>query len=115
MPAKPDLPGSVSPGWQMKIYDTSAKPADVPGEPACWAARYEHGGGNDAGSAQIVICGYPTTGGAFEAEQRARAEADTVKFQEGKYFLLVKWTKADHQAVTTLVRAIQNTLDPKKK
>ena len=50
---------------------------------------------------------------AFEAVQRARAEAQTVKFQEGPYLVLVKWNNVPKDSLTALVRAIQKALQPK--
>lgn len=112
-PSKPDLPASVSPGWQLKSFDTTAKPADVPGAPVCWLARYSGAGDNAPATADATVCGYPTTGGSFDAQQRSRAEAQAVKFQEGKYFVLVKWTGANKTLTTALVRAIQKSLETK--
>jgi hypothetical protein len=42
--------------------------------------------------------------------QRARAEAQTVKFQVGSWLVLVKWNNAPKASVTALVRAIQGAL-----
>lgn len=42
--------------------------------------------------------------------QRARAAADTVKFQEDRYLVLVKWQGGSRDLVTTLVRALQKRL-----
>src|ERR1017187_1391130 len=87
-PAKPDLPQSVSPGWTLKTYEASPPPPGLPAgnAPDCWKAEYAN-----TGAAQIWIGGYRVSGSAFDAVQRARAEADTVKFQEGKYLVIAKW------------------------
>jgi hypothetical protein len=75
------------------------------GEPQCWKAVY---GG--PGSAEAWACGYKASGSAFEAVQRARAEAQTIKFQEGQYFVMVKWNNVNRADITALVRALQKAL-----
>jgi hypothetical protein len=45
--------------------------------------------------------------------QRARAEAQTVKFQEGNYLVLVNWNDAPKANLTALVRAVQKALPAK--
>jgi hypothetical protein len=102
-PPKPDIPESISPGWQLSSLDKSTD-----GEPACWKAEY---GG--PGSAEVSICWYKAAASAFEAVQRTRAEAQTVKFQEEHYFVLVKWNNAPKPSLTALIRAIQKALKPK--
>jgi len=100
-PPKPDIPDSVSPGWKLSSLVPS-------GEPDCWTAEY-----TGPGPADIRICWYKATASAFEAVQRARAEAQTVKFQEDHYFVLVHWNNVPKANLTALVRAIQKTLQPK--
>lgn len=111
--AKPEMPQSVSPGWTMKGFDSTAKPADVPGTPQCWKAAYTETTDKGAASAEAVVCGYTAESGAFDAQQRAKAEAQAVKFQEGKYFVLVNWKDATKTNITALVRAIQKNLSAK--
>lgn len=62
------------------------------------------------GSAEVFTCGYGNTGAAFDAVQRTRAEADTVKFQQGRYLIVVKWSGGSKEEITALVRAIQKSL-----
>jgi hypothetical protein len=101
-PPKPDIPDSISPGWKL----SSLVPSD--GDPACWTAEYA-----GPGSAEVRICWYKATVSAFEAVQRARAEAQTVKFQEEHYFVMVKWNNVPKTNLTALVRAIQKALQPR--
>ena len=68
------------------------------------------GGVCGQGSAEVWLCGYRASASAFDAVQRARAEAQTVKFQEGSWLVLVKWNNAPTTSVTALVRAIQGAL-----
>jgi hypothetical protein len=105
--AKPDLPQSVSPGWKLVSLDRAAAPGGIPpdGLPACWKAEYA-----GQGSAEVWICAYKASTGAFDAVQRARAEAQTVKFQQGANLVLVKWNTVPKASVTALVRAIQKAV-----
>jgi hypothetical protein len=107
---KPELPESVSPGWKLMSLQATAAPAEVPagGTPECWLANYA-----GAGAAQLWLCRYNAETGAFDAAQRARAEAQTVKFQEGAYLVLVKWNNTPKTDLTALIRAIQKTLGKK--
>ncbi len=74
----------------------------------CWKADYA-----GPGFAEVWICWYKATGNAFEAMQRARAEAQAVKFQEEHYFILVRWNNVPKVSLTALVRAIEKALQPK--
>lgn len=71
----------------------------------CWQAAY-----SGPGSATAWVCRYPVPTGAFEALQRTRAAANTVKFQGGDAFVFIQWDKATRDEVTTLVHAIQRAL-----
>src|SRR5579863_1607108 len=100
--AKPDLPESVSPSWKLTSLDRSTAPPYVPypssrhspvqgqripadGPRDCWKANYA-----GADTAQVWFCRYSATNGAFDVWQRVRADAHTVKFQEGEYLVPVK-------------------------
>ena len=109
-PAKPQLPASVSPGWKLTALTQSAAPQEVPEgvKPECWRANY---GGT--GTAQIWLCRYSAETNAFDAAQRARAGAQTVKFQEGEYLVLVQWNNAPKADLAALIRAVQKTLSRK--
>jgi hypothetical protein len=109
-PAKPEIPESVSPGWKLSSLNKSGLPSGVSagGSPDCWKADY-----TGAGSAETWICWYKEKANAFEAVQRTRAEAQTVKFQEGQYLVLVKWNNAPKASLTALIRGIQKALQPK--
>jgi hypothetical protein len=122
--AKPNLPESVSPGWKLTSLDRSTAPPYVPypssrhspveGQQVsargrdCWQANYA-----GADTAQIRICRYSATDGAFDAWQRVRADAGTVKFQEREYLVLVKGNGAPEADLTALMRAIQQALGRK--
>jgi hypothetical protein len=114
-PPKPDIPDSISPGWKLLSLDKSALPAGVPagGSPECWKADYASQG-FPVNSAEAWICWYKASGSAFDAAQRTSAEAQTVKFQEEHYFVLVKWNNAPRASLTALVRALQKALQPSR-
>ena len=82
-------------------------PGGIPpdGLPACWKAEYA-----GQGSAEVWICAYKASTSAFDAVQRARAEAQTVKFQQGANLVLVKWNNVPKASLTVLVRAIQKAV-----
>lgn len=110
-PSKPDIPASVSPGWKLASLDKSSLPAGIPsnGAPACWKANYA-----GQGSADVWVCWYKVSANALDAVQRAGAEAQTVKFQEGRYLVLVKWNNVSKADLEALIRALQKALQPAK-
>jgi hypothetical protein len=109
-PARPDLPESVPPGWKLISLAQAAAPPEVPAGamPDCWQANYA-----GAGTARIWLCRYNAETSAFDAAQRARAGAQTVKFQEGEYLVLVQWNNAPKADLTALVRTVQKTIGRK--
>lgn len=74
----------------------------------CWKATYAN-----TGQADVWACGYKSDTEAFEAVQKGRAEADTVKFQVGRFFVTVAWRNTSRDEITALVRAIQRDMKPK--
>jgi hypothetical protein len=106
-PRKPELPQSISPGWILKGFNRAAPPAGLPASatPECWRADYV-----SKGAAQVWVCGYIEGSSAFDALQRARAEADTVKFQEGRYLAIVKWNGVSRDEIRLLIRGVQKAL-----
>jgi hypothetical protein len=106
---KPEIPASISPGWKLLSFDRAGVPSGIPAteSPQCWKGAYD-----GQGSAEVWVCGYKAKASAFDAVQRARAEAQTVKFQEGSWLVLVKWNNVPKASLTALVRAIQKALQP---
>lgn len=109
-PGEPKLPESATPGWTRKSLAKTAVPAGVAGktQPACWKAEY-----STKGSAEVTACGFAAEAAAFEAMQKGRADADTVKFQEGKFYVIVQWRGVSRDEITALVRAVQRDLKVK--
>jgi hypothetical protein len=104
---KPDLPQSVFIARSGRLCRqglrlTAFRLMDHPP-----AGRAEYAG---PGSAEVWICVYKASTSAFDAVQRARAEAQTVKFQQGANLVLVKWNTVPKASVTALVRAIQKAV-----
>jgi hypothetical protein len=48
------------------------------------------------------------SGTAFEMTQRWRPAADTVFFDQGRYFVVVTWKQADRQALKDFVRKLES-------
>lgn len=79
------------------------------GEAQCWKADYA-GQSAPQTSAQVWVCRYATSDGAFNAMQRARTEAQMVRFQDRRYLVLVRWNDAPKASLTALVRAMQRAV-----
>jgi len=98
------LPASVGGVWQRKSLRDIAPPR--PGVVRAFEAGYEGGG-------KVTVDLYETkvSGTAFEMTQHWRASGDSVFFDKGRYFVLVKWEQADRQALTAFVRGLQKQLE----
>lgn len=109
-PGEPKLPQSATPGWTRKSLAKTPVPPGVESKtaPECWKAEY-----TSKGSAEVIACGFAVESTAFEAMQKGKAEADTVKFQEGKYYVVVQWRGVSRDEITALVRAVQRDLKVK--
>lgn len=110
-PGQPDLPASISPGWTRTQFEhLTAPPVQVAkdGNPDCWKATY-----SGPGVATAAVCAYKVETSAFEAVQRTRAEANTVRFQSGRQFILIQWTTATRDEIATLIRGVQKALKVK--
>ncbi len=51
----------------------------------------------------------------LDLAQRWRPSADTVFFNQGAYFVVVKWQSADRKALQDFVRQLEVKLTPPKK
>jgi hypothetical protein len=49
----------------------------------------------------------------LDMAQRWHPSADTVFFNQGRYFVVVKWQEAERQALQAFVRALEGRLAPK--
>jgi hypothetical protein len=98
------LPSRVGGVWQRKSIRAIAPPR--PGIVRAFEAAYE-------GAGQLTVELYETkvSGTAFEMTQHWRSSPDAVFFDKGRYFVLVKWERADRNALTAFVRALQKLLE----
>jgi hypothetical protein len=84
----------------------SAQGREAAGQsPDCWKANYA-----GPGTARIWLCRYSATSGAFDGWQRIRADGQTVKFQEGKYLVLVQSDDTPNANLASLMHALQSAL-----
>lgn len=72
------------------------------------AATYQGSGTLDVRAYQLSS---PAVG--LDLAQRWRPSADTVFFNQGVYFVVVKWQAADRQALKAFVRQMEAKLTPK--
>jgi hypothetical protein len=97
------LPANVGGVWQRKsLRDIPPKPGVV----RAFEAEYE-----GAGRLSVDLYVAKVSGTAFEMTQHWRASANTVFFDKGRYFVVVKWPQADRQALTAFVRGLQKELE----
>ena len=94
----PDLPQSVTPAWKQTSLTQTSGP--------CWNAAYASGG-----SAIVNACRYSSDAMALDAAQHAHSEANAVHFQQGRWFVIVRWNNVSQAEITALVRAVQKSLD----
>jgi len=97
------LPASLGGVWQRKSL------RDIP-PPKPAVVRAFEGAYEGAGKLTVDLYETKVSGAAFEMVQRWRAAPDTVCFDKGRYFVLVKWEQADRKALTAFVRALQKEL-----
>lgn len=98
------LPASVDGVWQRKSLRDIPPPK--PAILRAFEADYE-----GAGKMTVTLYEARVSGTAFEMMQRWRPSPDTVFFDKGRYFVLVKWEQADRQALRGFVRALQKELE----
>jgi hypothetical protein len=97
------LPAIVGGVWQRKSLHGMTPPN--PAVLRAFEAAYD-------GAGRVTVDLYETkvSGTAFEMTQHWRASPDTVFFDKGRYFVLVKWEQADRGALTAFVRGLQREL-----
>jgi len=98
------LPASVGGAWQR----TSLRNVPPPKPTVLRVFEADYQG---AGDLTVDLYDTKVSGTAFEMTQHWRESPNTVFFDKGKYFVVVKWGKADRQALTAFVRALQKNLD----
>jgi hypothetical protein len=94
----------------LKSYESSAAPDGLPegaAQPRCWKALYAGSGG---ASAEVWVCGYRVGGSAFDAGQRARAAANTVKFYKGRFLAVVRYSGGNRTDLMALIGVLEKDL-----
>lgn len=107
---RPKLPESTSFGWQLKgVTETpkSAAPSSIRelGFRKSWRAEY-----NGPGKALVDVYEVPSEALGLEMTQKWRPEADTVTFFGPRYFVVVRWEKAEREPVRALVGELERSL-----
>lgn len=97
------LPARVDEIWRRKSLH--AIPPPQPAIPRAFEATYE-----GPGKLTVNLYEAKVSGTAFEMSQHWKMTANTVVFDKGKYFVLLKWEQADRQALKAFVRALQKQL-----
>ena len=100
------LPAGIAGRWQRTSLDSI--PPRQPGVARAFAAAYE-------GPGHITVDLYETkaTGVAFEMTQHWREAANSVFFDKGVYFVVVKWQPMERQALRTFIREFETELGAK--
>jgi hypothetical protein len=97
------LPATIAGAWQRKSLRPIPPPQ--PSVVRAFEAAYE-----GPGKLTVDLYEAKVSGTAFEMTQHWRAEANTVFFDKGTYFAVVKWEQTDRQALTQFVRELQKSL-----
>jgi hypothetical protein len=63
-----------------------------------------------AGKLTVDLYEAKVSGTAFEMTQHWRSAPNTVVFDKGRCFVVVKWEQADRQALTAFVRGLEKEL-----
>lgn len=106
----PKLPESAAFGWQLKSLNRT-EPASAPptvrqlGFRESWRAEYV-----GPGTVHVDLYRLKSEAAGLEMMQRWRAEANSVTFFDRRYFVVVRWDKADRAALTALVGTLEKSL-----
>ena len=94
----PQLPLSVSPGWQLSaMRETSPHTA--------WQGDY-----SGPGRARVRVYSTLTPSDGMDRVQKWRRQANTVVFASDRYFAVVDWTGVDRVQAGSLVRAMEHAI-----
>ncbi len=109
------FPETAAGGWQrasLEDVPVSEAPDPVPRTAVERVRRavYRGPGGTEL-EARAYQLGSPGVG--LDLVQRWRPSADTVFFNRGKYFIVVRWQKADRQALREFVKDVNSRLEEK--
>jgi hypothetical protein len=91
-------------GWQRKSL--RGIPPPKPAVLRAFEGKYE-----GAGKLTVDLYEAKVSGTAFEMTQHWREAPNTVFFDKGRYFVVVKWEQADREALTAFVRGLEKELE----
>jgi len=97
-PRQAALPETAQGGWRL---------TEIRRQPPKTFGTYE-----GAGVVHVEVEDTGSSGVALDRTQRTRPEPDTVFFYKGNYFVKVRWEKTGREALHSLVRELQNRLEP---
>jgi len=97
------LPATLGGVWQRKTL--RGIPPPKPAIVRAFEAGYE-----GPGKLTVDLYEAKVSGTAFEMTQHWRASPNTVFFDHGRCFVVVKWQQADRKALTALVSALEKNL-----
>jgi hypothetical protein len=109
----PDLFPETVGGWRRTATgDAAGSPDPVPRTAVeqTRTATYEGPGHVEARVYQLT-----SASEGLDLAQRWRPSADTVFFNQGVYFVVVKWQSADRKALQDFVRVLEAKLTPPKR
>jgi len=106
------FPASAAGGWRLVVareVPVSEAPDPVPRNEIEWLKEglYE---GSGKLAARVYALSSATVG--LELSQRWRPSADTVFFNRGHFFVVVKWQAAERQALESFIRELEGRLGP---
>jgi hypothetical protein len=97
------LPENVAGVWQRKsLRDLPPPKATIT---RAFEAVYE-----GPGKLTVDLYEAKVSGTAFEMTQHQRATPDTVFFDRGRYFVVVKWERAERQKLKDFMSALEKNL-----
>jgi hypothetical protein len=103
------LPSVVGGVWRRQSLTQIRVPPSAAGSLREFEANYAGPGNVTADIYQAKVSAV-----AFEMAQKWKPAANTVSFYKDEYFAVIKWDRADRQALTAFVGALEKVLGPEK-
>jgi hypothetical protein len=110
VPLADPFPDTVAEAWhRSEVHETpvSEAPDPVPRNSVIrlWSAVYE-----GPGHLQVRAYALRSPAVGLDLVQRWRPSADTVFFNPGRFFVVIRWQQADRKALQDFVRELQKRL-----
>jgi hypothetical protein len=104
------LPETVADVWHRTSLDNPAV-SDAPDPvPRSAVNHFQTASYEGPGKVRVRVYDLESPAVALELVQRWRPSADTVFFQRGRYFVVLKWEDADRKALEALVAELEKRL-----